>query len=336
MMGRVEIACDESGFTGSNLVAGPDTLLAHASVHIDEQSADALVQQVRRQIRAPAGELKAAQLLRDRHRPVVTWLLSAESPLPNHSLVHLTETRSFVLARLADLLLGPEPVNGTEAPGRSVVSRAAVYTLTRDGPRAFGADLWRQFLRVSANLLRTSRRWPPRQPVVEFLAVLDALPQSGVSVELTEVIMRLRAARPLIESRRMTYVEDLDRTPLREPLIPALTRTVLAWGSTDHDLSVVHDEQSALTRSRIADITAVFARAYPGRQLRVRRVDSRDDARVQVADVMAGLARRVISAQLAGRADHELSALLQPMIDPESIVVRDPPPHSPSVSSPLR
>ncbi len=71
--------------------------------------------------------------------------------------------------------------------------------------------------------------------------------------------MRLRAARPSIESRRMTYVEDPNRTPLREPLIPALTRTVLAWGSTDHDLSVVHDEQSALTRSRIADITAVFA-----------------------------------------------------------------------------
>jgi hypothetical protein len=166
--------------------------------------------------------------------------------------------------------------------------------------------------------------------------MLDALPQSGVSAELAEVIMRLRAARPVIESRRTTYVEDPDRTPLREPLIPALTRTVLAWGSTDHDLSVVHDEQSALTRSRIADITDVFARAYPGRQLSVRRVDSRDDARVQVADVLAGLARRVVSAQLAGRTDGELTALLQPMIDPESIVARDPPPRAPSVPSPLR
>jgi hypothetical protein len=336
MIFRVEIACDESGFSGSNLVAGPDTLLAHASVHIDEQSADALVQRVRRQIRAPEGELKAAQLLRDRHRPVVTWLVSAESPLLNHSLVHLTETRSFVLARLADLLLASEPVNGTDTPGRSGVAQAAAYTLTRDGPLAFGADLWRRFLRVSANLLRTSRRWPPRQPVVEFLAVLDALPQSGVSAELTEVIMRLRAACPVIESRRKTYVEDPNRTPLREPLIPALTRTVLAWGSTDHDLSVVHDEQSALTRSRIADITAVFARAYPGRQLSVRRVDSRDDARIQVADVLAGLARRVTSAQLAGRADGELSALLQPMIDPESILIGDPPPRTPSEPSPLR
>jgi hypothetical protein len=145
--------------------------------------------------------------------------------------------------------------------------------------------------------------------------VLDALPRSGVSVELAEVIIRLRAARFVIESRRASYVEDPNRTPLREPLIPALTQTVLAWGSTGYDLSVVHDEQSALTRSRIAEIAAVFAAAHPGRRLSVRRVDSRDDARVQVADVLAGLARRVTTAQLAGRPDPELNALLAPMID---------------------
>ena len=318
MMGRVEIACDESGFTGSNLVAGPDTVLAHASIHIDEPTARDLVQDVRRRIDAPDGELKAAQLLRDRYRPVVIWLLSPGSPIPDHARVHLTETRSFVLARLADLLLGPEPVSATDSPGRAAEIRAAAYALNRDGPSAFGVDRWRHFLRVAVNLLRTSRRWPAGQPIEEFLGVLDALPLAGVPTELAEVIMRLRAARPIIPSRRATYVEDPNRTPLREPLIPALTRTVLAWGSTEHDLAVVHDEQSALTRSRLAEIAAVFAAANSGRQLTVRRVDSRDDARVQVADVLAGMARRVTSAGLAGRADPELMALLGPMIDPES------------------
>ena len=321
---RVEIACDESGFTGSNLVAGPDTVLAHASVHIDEQSARELVHEVRGRIGAPDGELKAAQLLRDQYRSVVVWLLSAESPIPDHARIHLTETRSFVLARLADLLLDSKPVNGTDSPGRTAVIRAAAYTLNRDGLSAFGADRWRQFLRVAANLLRTSRHWRAEQPVEEFLAVLDALPLSGVPMELAEVIMRLRDARPIVSSRRATYVEDPNRTPLREPLIPALTRTVLAWGSTGHDLSVVHDEQSALTRSRIAEIAAVYAAAYSGRQLSVRRVDSRDDARVQVADLLAGMARRVTSAGLAGLADPELSALLVPMIDPQSVLVPDP------------
>ena len=68
----------------------------------------------------------------------------------------------------------------------------------------------------------------------------------------------------------------------------------------------------------------MYAAAYSGRQLSVRRVDSRDDARVQVADLLAGMARRVTSAGLAGLADPELSALLVPMIDPQSVLVPDP------------
>jgi len=47
-------------------------------------------------------------------------------------------------------------------------------------------------------------------------------------------------------------------------------------------------------------------------------VDSRTDPRVQVADLLAGVARRVAADELVGRSDPDLTALLRPYVDPAS------------------
>jgi hypothetical protein len=86
---------------------------------------------------------------------------------------------------------------------------------------------------------------------------------------------------------------------------------------------VVHDEQSALTPERLADIGTAYAACHPGRQLTdVRLVDSRREPRVQIADFVAGIARRLASDQLKGEADPEIAALLRPVVDHESVWVR--------------
>ena len=111
-------------------------------------------------------------------------------------------------------------------------------------------------------------------------------------------------------------------TPLLEPLIPALTRAVHFWGTRAEVVSVVHDEQSALTPERVGDIARTFAASRPGRQLAgVRLVDSRGDARVQLADFVAGIARRLASDKLNDRQDAELVGLLSPLINSESVWV---------------
>lgn len=51
----------------------------------------------------------------------------------------------------------------------------------------------------------------------------------------------------------------------------------------------------------------------------MRLVDSRSDLRVQVADFLAGVARKLASDELAGRGDAELVALLRPYVVPSSI-----------------
>jgi hypothetical protein len=52
--------------------------------------------------------------------------------------------------------------------------------------------------------------------------------------------------------------------------------------------------------------------------LRLRQVDSREEPRVQVADVLAGVARKIATSALMGQGDPELTGLLQPYLDPAS------------------
>ncbi|GAA3247412.1 hypothetical protein GCM10017691_56640 [Pseudonocardia petroleophila] len=87
-------------------------------------------------------------------------------------------------------------------------------------------------------------------------------------------------------------------------LVPALRETVRVWGD---DITIVHDRQNALTPARLALVGCP-----------VRFVASGDDARVQVADFLAGFATRVGSEARAGRPDPELAALLAPYLTPTS------------------
>jgi hypothetical protein len=318
---HIEIACDESGFSGGNLTGGQSPVFAHASVRIEPGEAAKLVDSLLRQIGAHgSGEYKAAELLRSRHRPVLLWLLGPASPIRGNACVHLTDTRFFVLARVVDVLLGGEPVNGTACPGQNPGTRRLAITLYRSGEPSYGAHRWQEFLTLAANLLRTNNRWLPKAPVPLFYAALEVMAKTSTAADVHEVMTQLQPTRPIAEATRAAHLQNPKMTPLLEPLIPALTRAVQFWGSCAETVSVVHDEQSALTPERIVDIARTFAASRPdGRLVDVRLVDSRGDARVQLADFVAGIARRLASDDLNGRPDAELLTLLSPLIDHESV-----------------
>jgi hypothetical protein len=318
---HLEIACDESGFSGGNLVGGQSPVFAHASVRIEPGDARELVDSLLRQIGARgSGEYKAAELLRARRRPVLLWLMGPRSPIRGNASVHLTDTRFFVLARFIDVLLGGESVHGTACPGQNPRTRRMAITLYRSGELNYGAHRWHEFLALAANLLRTNNRWLPKTPIPLFYAAVEAMAQTSTAADVHKVMTLLQSTRHIADATRAAHLQNPKLTPLLEPLIPALTRAVQFWGSTAQTVSVVHDEQSALTPERIADIARTFAADHPGRQVRdVRLVDSRGDARVQLADFVAGIARRLASDDLKGRPDAELLTLLSPLIDPSSV-----------------
>ncbi|MGN9844462.1 hypothetical protein ACTMTI_40680 [Nonomuraea sp. H19] len=88
------------------------------------------------------------------------------------------------------------------------------------------------------------------------------------------------------------------------------------WGRDGRRVFVIHDRQTTLTDERIAELRRL---APPGRLAGLQLVESRLDARIQVADVMAGVARKIASDELNGRADDRLAALLRPYVAADSI-----------------
>lgn len=76
----------------------------------------------------------------------------------------------------------------------------------------------------------------------------------------------------------------------------------------------MHDRQTTLSDERIAALRTAFP-ALAG----VTLVPSRSDARVQVADFVAGVAYRITAHARAGHGDPALLALPRPYVDPASV-----------------
>jgi hypothetical protein len=312
---HLEVACDESGFAGGNLVGGHAPVFAHASVRIDGTAAAAVMADLRRRLDGgPPGELKAGVLLR--HRALVRDLLGPDGPLAGTFRVHLVDTVLFALARLTDLLSGgAEPPRGTDSPGRDPAARRAALILHTRGPAIYGPDRWRSFLTRASDLMRTNSRWTAREPVAPFTAAVDEL--LAIPGDVADVLRPMRDRIPAAAAVRAALKADPKLPTLLEPVVPALARAVALWSAPGRTLSVVHDDQSAITPERVATIAATTD------LVDLTLVDSRTDPRVQVADLLAGIARRTATDHLTAQSppDDPLPALLRPTLDPESTIL---------------
>ncbi len=266
----VDIACDESGFSGSNLLDPASPVITHASVDLATSEASEVVAILQSRLRHRS-EYKSNQLLRPQQRPALEWFLSA---LRGRAHVHVIDKTGYVAARVLALF--------TEEPSYGAGTR-----LGRDHSDAMLALRQRTgFLAAFVDLTRTKRvRLVGHDAIDRFFATMPAdLPA------LREV------TRARVEEVMARLIDD-DRAfpPPLEPLVPALAETVLFWSAGERSVAVIHDEQSALTRGRVARLGTFLAEAVSPAPPPLRsflQVDSRDDARVQVADLLAGIARR--------------------------------------------
>jgi hypothetical protein len=309
---RLEVACDESGFTGTNLLDPSSEVITHASVHLEFAAAAEYVALIRARFRYPTTEYKATQLLRQ--RPALEWLLAS---LPGRAHVHLTDKSFFVVTRLVDYLIG----DPSYAAGTSLAPefRPLAVTLHRDGPVVFGQARWRAFLTTFVTMMRTKRHRVINQPAVDsFFRELDVLR----SARLDEVLEPLRQARPQVEYVLTQLLDDRSSVPPPlEPLLPALLETARHWSADGHSVAILHDEQSALTPHRVAQIQAVLAAGTDGPPplVGLTMLDSRADPRIQLADLLAGAARHIAVTELHSVGDPTLTGLLRPYLSPASL-----------------
>jgi hypothetical protein len=297
----VEIACDESGFSGTNLLRSDAPVITHASVDLTRGEAAEVIAGLH------AGrphELKSGQLLR---RPglALDRFLTA---LAGRAHVHRIDKQSFLVSRIVDLLLA-EP------------SYTAGTSLARD-PRAEAlaghpaGPPWDAFLAAFVELARTKRPGPIGPRVDRFFRTRDLL------VRGTPADPVLGALDPAHVRAVVTRLDAEDKAipPPLEPLLPALAETVLFWSRGGRRVLVVHDEQSALTAGRLTRLQRALAGPDGASPLAgLVTVDSRDDPRVQVADVLAGMARRGLVTDALVEAQ---------LVPPEAVRQREQPdPH---------
>lgn len=307
--GRVtflEVACDESGSDGENLIGGNTDVFAHAGVCVAADAAAGALREIRERIRSPAEEYKANHLLREKHRAVLEWLLGPSGPLHGHASVHLTDKAYFVLVAVLDVLAGGPTAAATAA---------ALY---REGRGTAEPSGWQAFLRAANDLVRRRNHEDGEAPVDAFYRALEALrPEPGGDGGPSGVLEPLRRARPRAEAFRARIAAEPGAVEPLDPLFPALERTVARWGEGGTPVHVVHDRQNTLTEERIARLGASLP---PGRRLAgLRLAESRHDPRIQLADFLAGVARKLASDELAGRGDPVLTGLLRPYVDPLSV-----------------
>ena len=322
----LEIACDESGWEGSNFAAANSDVIAYASVRLDTEAAAECIRALRGRSERHRHEYKASHLIRTKGGSELAGFLGPSGPVHGRARVHLTHKSCFIIGRVLDIFIGDfaDTASLGLRPDQRLAGRAA--ELCRCGPDVFGRQPWQAFLAATNAVLRAHRHPQVHAPVDAFFDQVERLRALAGGGWAREILDELHDGRPGAYSARTRLLDNHVLQPVLEPLIPALARTALHWSGGTQPVAVVHDEQSALTERRIRRLEQVLA-APPleliglparGHFLRFRQVDSRTEPRVQVADVLAGVARKVATDGLLGPSDPELAALLRPYIDPAS------------------
>jgi hypothetical protein len=257
----IEIACDESGLEGENLVSGNTDVFTHASVRIGIEEAAGWVQEIRDRIRSPAREYHANHLLREKHRPVLEWFLSPSGPIYGNARVQLIDKTFFVVSSLIDVLIG-EAAGAVGAVGdRDQHARDIAAMLYREGQRAFGIERWQSFLESSNNLMRVRNRLGQTEsPVDSFFRQVEELRPGGNAGQIDNVMEAIRKARPRADEYRAQLLNEPTLIPPMDPLVPAIVRAVDYWSDGGTPVLIVHDEHNSLTNERIEHVNAVLSR----------------------------------------------------------------------------
>ncbi|MFI5611099.1 hypothetical protein [Amycolatopsis sp. NPDC051903] len=145
-------------------------------------------------------------------------------------------------------------------------------------------------------------------PLADLFATNDAPAPHPMPPAAEELLAQARSHLTALRDRLHS---DPALVPPLDPLMPALADTITHW----HPTTVIHDEQPSLTRARLATLLG------PARSIHF--VDSRTDPRVQIADFLAGTARRLAEHTLHQHGDAQLMELLRPYVLPSSIWVEE-------------
>lgn len=314
------IACDESASEGENLMTSTHPVFVHGSVNLSLEEALQLRDHMRSAMRAQAPEMKSKTALAPRNRSV---LLDAMRALEGKANIYLVEKSYFVVGKLIDLLIAEMATDYDVDIAGSGLGRRFAEHLHDAGPTAVGAERWDALLGTYNAVIRSYLREDDEPPTIRpFLAALADARIACTDPNVKRILDDIWAARYLT----LEY-EGVSRVKLREldPMAPSLAAVSMTWQMRlrGEPFEFLIDKYSILTED-VCEAIVVASRVplsvgsieLPRADLRrISMIDSRLDARVQIADVVAGVGREVARMAMNGTFDDELQEVTHEMLD---------------------
>lgn len=328
MASSLIVVCDESGNEGDNLSRSGSAVFAHGSVTIDAADAADIMREIRADLGSKSVELKSKVLLLPGNEDVLKAFL-LDSRLLGNGNVHLSEKRYFLSSKVVDTIV--ETV--LHERGHDLHKHARAFgmaqTVYKEAPAALG-PAWDTALDQFNTMLRLKVRSGEKATLDEFYNTVEKL-QRDASGKLRTILGLVLAgryeAKNLVDNLATSSADYL----ALDPLFAAVGQTTRTWAEkSGSSVEMVHDNTNLLTPSRVQSLITGLAHSgleefgvAPIHLTAVRLVDSKSDARVQVADLLAGAGRLIAEQSLEG-VEHPLAALLRPYIDPNSLWGDDP------------
>lgn len=328
--GTYQISCDESGNTGENLTQGKVGVFSEGSHDLTLDEAADIIDWLKARTRSQAVEIKWKQLKK------LDWLHADlfGDRLRGRAHFYLTEKLYFAVGKVIDLLLEEYAYDHGEDLHARQQARRLAFTLYRNGERALGAEAWRELLQSFNSLMRIDSRSQrlkstPKTTVDEFFEVLDSARwKSGRRRDVEQILVRLLKTRPQAEDFTRRLDPGTAILPMLDPLVPSLAQTIREWCDLNGSqvIRVLHDE-GPLPSSKAMDVL-IHELRHPGefrRMVRPVRVEeiaavrSDSDARIQVADLVAGFGADMGVKALTGGMSAHQSEWVKAMIWPTSL-----------------
>lgn len=320
----VQIACDESGSEGENLIEGSSRIFTHGSTDLDPDAASQLIYELREAVKFKGPELKSTTLLQNSsRRAALLNTFAPGGPLSGRAKFLVIDKWYMAAAKVIDLVIEEDAyAKGIDIYGTGEAYRMA-QVLIQEGPRAFGKMRMHKLLGDFVSFVRRKQRVGAKTTEAELLQTIDDLRLRNNRRSVTAIMQRLWQGRHYLAG----YGPSAPATSMGtlEPIVPAIVSTAKNWHQVHRiSIEIVHDRQAALTPAAIRDILAVTTVRFPGMGIpppiaSLQQVDSRTDARVQVADLVAGVGAWAARSALDGTLPREEAELIRRYVIADSM-----------------
>ncbi|ASN39196.1 hypothetical protein CGQ24_09315 [Arthrobacter sp. 7749] len=327
-----EIYVDESGHDGENLIDGTTTVFAHGSVHMDLDDASELVDYLRKATKAQGPELKAKNIIGS--PTLLNYLYGPSGKLVGKTLVYLVDKEYTAVGKIIDMLVEEEANKRGINLYAAGTARQLAHDLYQHGPRALGADDWNDLVSGFTSMMRTKQRKGGAKETVEgFYAKIDKYRLTSGREKVSKVLGMVWQSRAHAEEFQSDLEKGVDMRAL-DPLETSLYQLALEWyARLKMPISILHDQQTALTKPIIERILVVANNGVPLSAkvhapkielVDIKHMDSRTDPRIQLADISAGFCRQVAESALKGTENPENLEQVRHMVHYNSLWAHQP------------